>query len=402
MFFALHASCSWLNSSTAPWISLFAMFGSYILRKFRHKRSVQQLSRYSWASWPLGPMASPCFVAPLSTSRGISSPMAPAAVRQPQQRASLPSQSLASAVPAATLLALGSRKLHRRRAKNPKVQRRVIGPAVAAAAAAAKVAAAGKLAAAGGAAASVAAGIKTLSKERPAAHKSGRRPKMVVLGTGWGSVTFLQGLSEDIAKYYDITVASCLQQRGFWGSHFVECFYLPRKAYWAWSDMKWYRKWYNALQSATKWYDMKRWHEMLIYQQVMQVQHQHIAIACSAQFVPTRAAFVGGLRSHREISSWHSAWMHCLRRVIHRMQNCGKTVGLHIAWNFAWLLAYFETSTLASMLEQACRWGTLHCSQRVRWDRLKSDQSWHQFDAWLRTRWVLTVPIFSPMIRSLN
>lgn len=206
------------------------MFGSYILRKFRHKRSVQQLSRYSWASWPLGPMASPCFVAPLSTSRGISSPVAPA-VRQPQQRASLPSQSLASAVPAATLLALGSRKLHRRRAKNPKVQRRVIGPAVAAAAAAAKVAAAGKLAAAGGAAASVAAGIKTLSKERPAAHKSGRRPKMVVLGTGWGSVTFLQGLSEDIAKYYDITVASCLQQRGFWGSHFVECFYLPRKAY---------------------------------------------------------------------------------------------------------------------------------------------------------------------------
>lgn len=133
--------------------------------------------------------------------------MAPA-VRQPQQRASLPSQSLASAVPAATLLALGSRKLHRRRAKNPKVQRRVIGPAVAAAAAAAKVAAAGKLAAAGGAAASVAAGIKTLSKERPAAHKSGRRPKMVVLGTGWGSVTFLQGLSEDIAKYYDITVVS--------------------------------------------------------------------------------------------------------------------------------------------------------------------------------------------------
>jgi len=130
------------------------------------------------------------------------------AVRQPQQRASLPSQSLASAVPAATLLALGSRKLHRRRAKNPKVQRRVIGPAVAAAAAAAKVVAAGKLAAAGGAAASVAAGIKTLSKERPAAHKSGRRPKMVVLGTGWGSVTFLQGLSEDIAKYYDITVVS--------------------------------------------------------------------------------------------------------------------------------------------------------------------------------------------------
>lgn len=175
-------------------------------------------------------MASPCFVAPLSTSRGISSPVAPA-VRQPQQRASLPSQSLVSAVPAATLLALGSRKLHRRHAKNPKVQRRVIGPAVAAAAAAAKVAAAGKLAAAGGAAASVAAGIKTLSKERPAAHKSGRRPKMVVLGTGWGSVTFLQGLSEDIAKYYDITVASCLQQRGFWGSHFFECFYLPRKAY---------------------------------------------------------------------------------------------------------------------------------------------------------------------------
>ena len=29
---------------------------------------------------------------------------------------------------------------------------------------------------------------------------------MLVLGTGWGSVTFIQGLSEDIAKYYDITV----------------------------------------------------------------------------------------------------------------------------------------------------------------------------------------------------
>lgn len=52
-------------------------------------------------------------------------------------------------------------------------------------------------------------------KERPEQHKSGRRPKMVVLGTGWGSVTFLQGLSDDIAKYYDITVA-------FWLHHILK------------------------------------------------------------------------------------------------------------------------------------------------------------------------------------
>ena len=52
----------------------------------------------------------------------------------------------------------------------------VIGPAVAAAAAAAKVAAAGKVAVAG---AGVAAGIRSLKKERPTQHKSGRRPKMV-------------------------------------------------------------------------------------------------------------------------------------------------------------------------------------------------------------------------------
>jgi len=79
---------------------------------------------------------------------------------------------------------------------------------VAAAAAAAKVAAAGKFAAAGAGAAGVAAGIKTMSEGRPAEHRSGRKPKVLVLGTGWGSVTFLQGLSEDIANYYDITVVS--------------------------------------------------------------------------------------------------------------------------------------------------------------------------------------------------
>ena len=180
--------------------------------------------------WPLnGPMATPCFAALPRTGAPISSPANVASLASsqlPSQGQSIQKSSGSLAVPAATLLALGSRKLQRRKAK---VQRQVIGPAVAAAAAAAKVAAAGKLAAAGGAAASVAAGIKTLSKERPTQHKSGKRPKMVVLGTGWGServrrcchsyapagwgsVTFLQGLSEDVAKFYDITVVAWLHR----------------------------------------------------------------------------------------------------------------------------------------------------------------------------------------------
>eukprot|EP00929_Paragymnodinium_shiwhaense_P014308 TRINITY_DN122210_c0_g1_i1.p1 TRINITY_DN122210_c0_g1~~TRINITY_DN122210_c0_g1_i1.p1 ORF type:complete len:774 (-),score=214.28 TRINITY_DN122210_c0_g1_i1:212-2218(-) len=36
----------------------------------------------------------------------------------------------------------------------------------------------------------------------------GRKPKVVVLGSGWGAVSFLQGLSEEDAKKYDITLVS--------------------------------------------------------------------------------------------------------------------------------------------------------------------------------------------------
>ncbi|CAK9023004.1 unnamed protein product [Durusdinium trenchii] len=153
-------------------------------------------------------MASPCFAYGAGTP-GTIIPLPKA----PTQKAELHTAdrvntSTAAAVTSVTLLALRSRKHARRASRTSKTSLQVVGPAVAAAAAAAKVAAAGKLAAAGAAGASVAAGIRTLNKERPEQHKSGRRPKMVVLGTGWGSVTFLQGLSDDIAKYYDITVVS--------------------------------------------------------------------------------------------------------------------------------------------------------------------------------------------------
>jgi len=39
-------------------------------------------------------------------------------------------------------------------------------------------------------------------------HKSGRQPKVIVLGSGWGAMTFIQGLSEEEAQMYDITVVS--------------------------------------------------------------------------------------------------------------------------------------------------------------------------------------------------
>ena len=157
-------------------------------------------------------MASPCFVAPRSP---LSSPGQATSLHHFKAETAFKTETASKrwtssglVLPGTFLAAVGRRKF-RRNAK-AKVVRQVIGPAVAAAAAAAKVAAAGKLAAAGGGAAAVAAGIKTLSKKRPTEHRSGERKKMVILGTGWGSVTFLQGLSEDIAKFYDITVVSWL------------------------------------------------------------------------------------------------------------------------------------------------------------------------------------------------
>ena len=57
--------------------------------------------------------------------------------------------------------------------------------------------------------------------------------KMVVLGTGWGSVTFLQGLSEDVMNYYDITVAfrrpnvESVRKDILHCERFTRCFALP-------------------------------------------------------------------------------------------------------------------------------------------------------------------------------
>mmetsp|Transcript_32574 Transcript_32574/g.75342 ORF Transcript_32574/g.75342 Transcript_32574/m.75342 type:complete len:721 (-) Transcript_32574:14-2176(-) len=116
-------------------------------------------------------------------------------------------EALALAGAVAAVAGHSRRQSRHQRSQKTRVQA-AIGPVVAAAAAAAKVATAGKFAAAGASAAGVAAGIKSISEGRPAEHRSGRKPKVVVLGTGWGSVTFLQGLSEDIANYYDITVVS--------------------------------------------------------------------------------------------------------------------------------------------------------------------------------------------------
>ncbi|CAE7431774.1 NDB1 [Symbiodinium sp. CCMP2592] len=114
-----------------------------------------------------------------------------------QSQGSRASQGNTSALALTGSVALLARYLHRQQ-RSRGTQVHAVGPVVAAAAAAAKVAAAGKFAAAGAGAAGVAAGIKTMSEGR----------RVLVLGTGWGSVTFLQGLSEDISNYYDITVVS--------------------------------------------------------------------------------------------------------------------------------------------------------------------------------------------------
>lgn len=74
------------------------------------------------------------------------------------------------------------------------------------------VAAAAQLAKAAAAAASGAgavAGVKeAVDAAPPPRHRSGRRPKVVILGSGWGAATFLKGLSEKEAQMYDITVVS--------------------------------------------------------------------------------------------------------------------------------------------------------------------------------------------------
>jgi NADH:ubiquinone reductase (non-electrogenic) len=53
----------------------------------------------------------------------------------------------------------------------------------------------------------MAAAVATAIEVQPQ-HKSGKRPKVVVLGSGWGATTFLQGLSKEEAQMYDITIVS--------------------------------------------------------------------------------------------------------------------------------------------------------------------------------------------------
>jgi len=95
----------------------------------------------------------------------------------------------------------GTARYSGRRAK--KVARASVVAAVAAAASAAKNAAIG-ISIAG-----QIAGIKEAEDEKPPlVHKSGKKPKVVVLGTGWGAATFINGLSKREAEMYDITVVS--------------------------------------------------------------------------------------------------------------------------------------------------------------------------------------------------
>jgi len=44
--------------------------------------------------------------------------------------------------------------------------------------------------------------------EPPPTHKSGKKPKVVVLGTGWAATTFIKGLSVEEAQMYDITLVA--------------------------------------------------------------------------------------------------------------------------------------------------------------------------------------------------
>eukprot|EP00931_Biecheleriopsis_adriatica_P075991 TRINITY_DN49754_c0_g1_i1.p1 TRINITY_DN49754_c0_g1~~TRINITY_DN49754_c0_g1_i1.p1 ORF type:complete len:729 (+),score=164.41 TRINITY_DN49754_c0_g1_i1:49-2187(+) len=106
----------------------------------------------------------------------------------------------ASTAGAMLFVAKGLRKKQARRPART-ARASVVSAAVAAAASAAKVAAAGA------SAVGLAIGVKD-RVEKPTEHKSGKRPKVVVLGTGWGAATFLQGLSEKEACMYDITVVS--------------------------------------------------------------------------------------------------------------------------------------------------------------------------------------------------
>mmetsp|Transcript_75852 Transcript_75852/g.183339 ORF Transcript_75852/g.183339 Transcript_75852/m.183339 type:complete len:687 (+) Transcript_75852:73-2133(+) len=56
----------------------------------------------------------------------------------------------------------------------------------------------------------VAKATRQLTKIQVAAmqHSSGKKPKVVVLGSGWGCASLMEGLSEEEAQMYDITVVS--------------------------------------------------------------------------------------------------------------------------------------------------------------------------------------------------
>lgn len=86
--------------------------------------------------------------------------------------------------------------------------RRRTASAVLPVAAAAAAAAAVKAAAAAASVAGAAAGVIEAKNMQVLQHKSGRRPKVVVIGSGWGAASFIKGLSEAQALMYDITLVS--------------------------------------------------------------------------------------------------------------------------------------------------------------------------------------------------
>eukprot|EP00401_Gymnodinium_catenatum_P037671 CAMPEP_0117593678 /NCGR_PEP_ID=MMETSP0784-20121206/72770_1 /TAXON_ID=39447 /ORGANISM="" /LENGTH=707 /DNA_ID=CAMNT_0005395635 /DNA_START=88 /DNA_END=2211 /DNA_ORIENTATION=- len=93
----------------------------------------------------------------------------------------------------------------RARRRNKRVERRTA--VIRAAAPAAAIATAGIIG--GASAAGAVTGVMDAREDLPArVHKSGRRPVVIVLGSGWGAASFVQGLSEEEALMYEIIVVS--------------------------------------------------------------------------------------------------------------------------------------------------------------------------------------------------
>lgn len=133
-------------------------------------------------------------------------PQAAAALLAPSQTGVNDFDRLASiaALSSAAGIAVGASR-HQRRQHTGKTARHVVGTAAAVAAAAS----AAKVLAATASSAGIALGIQEGNEDRPGLqHKSGRKPRVVVLGSGWGAATFINGLSKQAAQMYDITLVS--------------------------------------------------------------------------------------------------------------------------------------------------------------------------------------------------